>query len=1128
MSYIDTYGVEYSDNKEVLIKCPSSLTECYTVLPSTSIIEEDAFEGCVGLEDVVFPQSLKKIRDRAFRGCSALTSVVIPENVEYLGRDAFYDCVNLQKVIIKASPEGIQQKAFLNCEEIHHITIPGGFRIINFFQWSQIRTVSLTEGCTTIDKEMFKGCKDVTNLHIPVSVKTIEAEAFDDCKSLRIIRYEGTLEDWLALDWFCYMKNGYNLYIGGKLLTSVSLDARTPMIRDLAFYYCSSLQHLEIKEGVTRIGSSAFNKTSIEGSLYLPDSVKWVGEYAFLNCRNLNRVSLPPEVDIGNGILRYCDKLESIEIRGTDKSSTSYTDKGVLYKKHELSFSIKGKDGEYHNIPGREYVIAQYPCGKRTSKYLVPKGIQSIDDYAFSNIQNLTIVFSKYVPIKAHTFENAKVKILVPIGLKQRFVDGKYPAEAIEEVEVDMYYDKDSYVRKYVGLVSDNPYRMLGVYANASLKEITANKTKLARYISVGKEVAFDADMNGLLTPIVRKPENIEKAFADLSISQDRLKHALTWFVIDSSIDEIALNHAGSGNTEKATELLEKKETWSSLLNRGVLALAQMDLEGAVVAITKMIHEDGYRESFVASVCGDTVQIDEEDLAHIFIDTLLEKDDSSYIVGVFEEFGEYADDDDYIKEKLVDATTGRIRAAIATAKNASADDSDASYMAGKTLMNCSKAELPKLKAICGNGDSVYGITADGLAKQILQCGINYYNNTFDDQYDRIEKALELQEYALSIAVGSVVKVRCQKNVDIIINVKSKLPPQAVKQYYDNVYDLLANFKKAPQTFANTIQLIQDCAPQLVAVKEAMGVANPVYLTLSTRVVNTALNATIENVNNSQEKDIFGEHDFDKIKKALKEGWRITLYMDRLDKEAEFKDGWYKNNRDALKKLIEEFRGFSAGGSTYVSGQMVRTPSEYNVFGEALKIDLDMRTEEELFASCKYKSDYETYVRRYPKGKYINICRQKLAAIEKETWGRCKNIKDFWDYLRNYPEGEYRVEAARRIAYLEEKELWDKTKANNTIEDYQKYLNTSKMHQHSSEATVAIERLKEEQSIEEQLWGTCRVKEDYLRYLRTSKHCLHKKEAEEKLKKIASQKTALIWAAVLLTIGIGITMLVLFS
>ena len=129
MSYIDTYGVEYSDNKEVLIKCPSSLTECYTVLPSTSIIEEDAFEGCVGLEDVVFPQSLKKIRDRAFRGCSALTSVVIPENVEYLGRDAFYDCVNLQKVIIKASPEGIQQKAFLNCEEIYHISIPGGFGI---------------------------------------------------------------------------------------------------------------------------------------------------------------------------------------------------------------------------------------------------------------------------------------------------------------------------------------------------------------------------------------------------------------------------------------------------------------------------------------------------------------------------------------------------------------------------------------------------------------------------------------------------------------------------------------------------------------------------------------------------------------------------------------------------------------------------------------------------------------------------------------------------------------------------------------------------------------------------------------------------------------------------------------
>lgn len=1126
-------GKYYTDGIRLFNKASSSIVfVCRNIIGEEQIpqgikeIESYAYGECEQLTTVTFPSSLRKTYNGAFIGCDNLENVTLNEGLEILENHSFSYCEKLKRVILPNSLKTF--KGAFDKKNIESITIPIGYNgDAEFDQWMKLKSVTLNDGHEVIAKNLLKGCETITDITIPSSVTKVEICAFDDCKALKNIHYEGTLEEWLAIEWQCVMKNGYDLYIGEKLLTSVVLDGSTPKIRDLAFYYCYSLHHVEIKEGVSSIGSNAFNKSNIEGDLEIPNSVKWVGDYAFLSCKSLNRISLPGSADIRNGILRYCDNLESIEIRNADKSSPSYTEKGVLFENHELIMLVGGSDGKNYDERDFQLVLAQYPCGRKASKYIIPEGVESIGDYAFSNIKNLSIVFPGYISMGKDSFLNSKVRILVPYGLKQKFVNAKYPADSIEEADVSRYYNKESVSEEFKKLVSNNPYRMLGVFANASLKEITANKTKLARYISVGKEVSFDADMNGLLTPIVRNPENIEKAFADLSISQDRLKHALTWFVKDSSIDEIALNHAGSGNTDKAIELLEKKETWSSLLNRGVLALAQKDLEGAVVAITKMIHEDGYRESFVTSVCGDTVQIDEEDLAHIFIDTLLEKDDSSYIVGVFEEFGEYADDDDYIKEKLIDATTGRIRAAIATAKNASADDSDASYTAGKTLMNCSKAELPKLKAICGNGDSVYGITADGLAKQILQCGINYYNNTFDDQYDRIEKALELQEYALSIAVGSVARVRCQKNVDIIINVKSKLPPREVKQYYDNVYDLLNNFKKASQTFANTIQLIQDCAPQLVAIKNATGL-NPQYLTLSTRVVNVALNATIENVNNSQEKDIFGKHDFDKIKKALKEGWRITLYMDRLDKEAEFKDGWYKNNRDALKKLIEEFRGFAAGGSTFVSGQMVRTPSEYNVFGEALKIDLDMRTEEELFASCRFKSDYETYIRRYPKGKHVDVCRQKLAAIEKETWGKCNTLTDFWNYLKSYPDGEYRVEAARRIAYLEEKELWEKCKANDTIEDYQKYLNSTKMHQHSSEATVAIERLKEEQSVEEKLWVNCRVKEDYLRYLRTSKHCLHKKEAEEKLKKIASQKTALIWAAVLLAMGIGITMLVLFS
>ena len=131
-------------------------------------------------------------------------------------------------------------------------------------------------------------------------------------------------------------------------------------------------------------------------------------------------------------------------------------------------------------------------------------------------------------------------------------------------------------------LIEQTPYRILGVYVNSSLKEIIANKTKLAKYVSVGKSVAFDADMDKILPPVIRTTDSIDKAYAKISLPQDKIRYAFTWFAKGNNLDEIALNHIGAGNYDKAWEILEKKETWSSLLNQGVLALLQNELGRAI------------------------------------------------------------------------------------------------------------------------------------------------------------------------------------------------------------------------------------------------------------------------------------------------------------------------------------------------------------------------------------------------------------------------------------------------------------------------------------------------------------------------------------------------------------------
>ena len=674
-------------------------------------------------------------------------------------------------------------------------------------------------------------------------------------------------------------------------------------------------------------------------------------------------------------------------------------------------------------------------------------------------------------------------------------------------------------------IVTNNPFRVLGVYANASLKEITANKTKRAKFASVGKNVTLEADMDSVLPPIDRSEASIEKAFADLSLAQDKLKHALFWFVKDTSFDEMALGHLNAGNVDKAVEILEKRETWSSLLNLGVLAMIQEDYDTAVGNIIGIIREyDGneYIEKFVASICGDTFQIEDDDVAHIFMDALLEELDPMEVRRLFMDNGAIVDDDDYIQAKIIGAPMNRIKAEMSKVKNVDPDNATASYLAGKELMESTKADLKMMKDVCGDGDSTYGMIADNLAKQILQCGINYYNGNDDDQYDSIDKAMQLQKYALDIAVGPITKGRCKENVDILLKMKMQLPPKEVRVYFDKVADLLDDYRGNSLTISNAIQLIRDCAPSLVSIKEVVGALNYPYVSLSTSVVSAALAATVSEVNKAQEPDVFGNYNLQKIKDTLREAWRATLFMEKLDMDPSFKNERFNGNRDTLKKMIEDLHGF------FYVNLMKGVVNPLNVFGKNITVDLDMRTDDEYFKSCKTKVDFNVYLTRYPKGKHVAQARQRLTEFEKETWSKCKTIDDFKKYLKKYPSGIYHREANDKIDRFEEEAMWVDCKNDDTLESYNNYLIRTKLANHTQEARVAIERLKEEHRKDEAMWSRCQKKEDYERYLQSFPRALHKTEANDALAKIERQKNTLIGIGVVLGIGIIITLAVVFG
>lgn len=107
--------------------------------------------------------------------------------------------------------------------------------------------------------------------------------------------------------------------------------------------------------------------------------------------------------------------------------------------------------------------------------------------------------------------------------------------------------------------------------------------------------------------------------------------------------------------------------------------------------------------------------------------------------------------------------------------------------------------------------------------------------------------------------------------------------------------------------------------------------------------------------------------------------------------------------------------------------------------------------------------YNVYLSMYPKGKYVQDVRKRVAEIER------KNEQDLYDYaakvetaqayeayLKKYPNGRFAQEAKGR---LEDMELWKKAKSENTIAAYRNYFSVSKDKSFAQLANDAITDLE---------------------------------------------------------------------
>lgn len=112
---------------------------------------------------------------------------------------------------------------------------------------SEITTIVIEEGITTLGWSAFYGCEAMTKIDIPNTVTSLEYGALGYCTSLSSIYLPDSITEI-----------GLASFVGCSALTEITVPPATTILKDGAFMECPNLQIVNLPVTLTYIGSSAF------------------------------------------------------------------------------------------------------------------------------------------------------------------------------------------------------------------------------------------------------------------------------------------------------------------------------------------------------------------------------------------------------------------------------------------------------------------------------------------------------------------------------------------------------------------------------------------------------------------------------------------------------------------------------------------------------------------------------------------------------------------------------------------------------------------------------------------------------------------------------------------------------
>ena len=306
------------------------------------------------------------IVDEAFKDCTYLEKVIIPNSVTEIGYRAFEGCTSLIDVEIPNSVKCIKGSTFKGCTSLQQLLIPSSVQSLDMLTVHDDGSIISPPGGMN---NPFTGCDNLT--HFVISQDNPYFSSVGNC----VLSKDGTV-----------------LFFGTR---NSIIPESVEIIEDYSFYG-EKIESLDIPNSVKFIGNGAFLSCSKLKSIEIPNSVKQIGITAFNDCDSLSHIEIPeslikfdhPYMEDGSSFFRGCNNITDVTV--SKKNPVFKSDGNCILSKDGMKLLFGCK---HSVIPPKVMTIDSFAFyGSTIDSIDIPESVRMIEWGAFDDCFNLKTI----------------------------------------------------------------------------------------------------------------------------------------------------------------------------------------------------------------------------------------------------------------------------------------------------------------------------------------------------------------------------------------------------------------------------------------------------------------------------------------------------------------------------------------------------------------------------------------------------------------------------------------------------------------------------------------------------------------------------------------------------------------